>query len=81
MGDSEPHTPSNGSPAPAIAIEEEPHDADLPLTMTASVVLTQLPYDAATALRDAGNFDKPKGIPMIYPPPNNLYKLEANSLQ
>lgn len=29
-------------------------DAEIPLTMTASVVLTSLPKDARSALRDAG---------------------------
>jgi hypothetical protein len=34
--------------------EEKTEDTEIPLTMTASVVLTSLPKDARTALRDAG---------------------------
>lgn len=42
--------------------DEEDHEADLPLTMTASVVLTSLPRDATAALAAAGAFEKEKGI-------------------
>lgn len=34
--------------------EDDNGDAEIPLTMTASVVLTSLPKDARSALRDAG---------------------------
>jgi ubiquitin-like protein ATG12 len=40
--------------------DEEDHEADLPLTMTASVVLTSLPRDAHAALAAAGAFEKEK---------------------
>lgn len=49
----------NRSPAPA-AIEDDEHEPDLPLTMMASVVLTQLPLDATAALQEAGGFEKAK---------------------
>ena len=47
-----------GSPIP-----DDEHEADLPLTMTASVVLTNLPRDTTAALASAGAFDKEKGTP------------------
>lgn len=49
-------TPQNPSPIP----DEDEHEPDLPLTMMASVVLTQLPLDATAALQEAGVFEKPK---------------------
>lgn len=48
--------PQNPSPIP----DEDEHEPDLPLTMMASVVLTQLPLDATAALQEAGGFEKPK---------------------
>lgn len=59
--------PIRASPQ-ATPIPDDAHDADLPLTMTASVVLTALPRDATAALKDAGAFDKPKGTPPIHLP-------------
>lgn len=49
--------------------DEEDHEADLPLTMTASVVLTSLPRDAHAALAAAGAFEKEKSniIPPLVP--------------
>jgi ubiquitin-like protein ATG12 len=52
------HIRSPTDPAP---IPDEEHEADLPLTMNASVVLTSLPHDAHTALAAAGTFEKEKG--------------------
>lgn len=49
-------TPQNPSPIP----DEDEHEPDLPLTMMASVVLTQLPLDATAALQEAGGFEKLK---------------------
>lgn len=43
-------------------IPDDDHGADLPLTMMASVVLTNLPHDATTALAAAGKFEKEKGM-------------------
>lgn len=66
MGDSHPPTPTATSPLPSpgptVAIEEAEHEPDIPLTMTASVVLTQLPIDTTAALQEAGAFPKPKGL-------------------
>jgi ubiquitin-like protein ATG12 len=42
-------------------IPDEEHGADLPLTMSASVVLTGLPRDAHQALADAEAVDTGKG--------------------
>jgi hypothetical protein len=50
------HSPSEAAPIP-----DEDHEADLPLTMMASVVLTSLPRDATAALATAGAFEKEKG--------------------
>jgi ubiquitin-like protein ATG12 len=61
MSDSD--LPLRSSPQQATPIPDDDHEADLPLTMTASVVLTSLPRDAAAALKGAGAFEKPKGIP------------------
>lgn len=59
---SESSLPIRSSPSQATPIPDDDHEADLPLTMTASVVLTSLPRDATAALKDAGAFDKPKGL-------------------
>ena len=53
-----PHTPT----ARNNAIPDENDDADLPLTMAASVVLTALPIDAKSALEGAGYVGVDKGI-------------------
>ena len=45
----------------AAPIPDDDHEVDLPLTMTASVVLTNLTRDATAALAAAGNFEKEKG--------------------
>ena len=46
---------------PTTPIPDEEHGADLPLTMSASVVLTALPRDAHQALADAEAIDTGKG--------------------
>jgi len=51
-----PGTPLGTAPIP----DEKEADADLPLTMAASVVLTGLPKDAKSALEGAG--EMPKGF-------------------
>jgi ubiquitin-like protein ATG12 len=51
-------SPIPGTP-PATGIPDESEaDADLPLTMAASVVLTGLPRDAKSALSGAGDLGK-----------------------
>lgn len=53
-----PHTPTGRN----NAIPDENDDADLPLTMAASVVLTALPTDAKSALENAGYVGVDKGM-------------------
>lgn len=55
-------TPTAGATgAGTTPIPDEEHGADLPLTMSASVVLTGLPRDAHQALADAEAVDTGKG--------------------
>lgn len=56
-----PATATNEAPIP-----DNEHEADLPLTMMASIVLTSLPRDAHAALASAGGFEKDKGELAIY---------------
>lgn len=54
----------NPEPAPGAGnapIPDEEHGADLPLTMSASVVLSSLPRDAHKALADVEAVDTGKG--------------------
>ncbi|KAI9826628.1 MAG: Ubiquitin-like protein [Thelocarpon impressellum] len=53
-------TSPSPSPAAAPIPDDEHAPADLPLTMSASVVLTALPQDAHTALARAGAEDTRK---------------------
>lgn len=46
----------------ATPIPDEDHGVDVPLTMSASVVLTGLPQDAHRALADAEAIDVGKGV-------------------
>lgn len=64
------HRPADRSPNPdspsssntdSAPIPDEEQGADLPLTMSASVVLTSLPRDAHQALADVEAIDKGKG--------------------
>lgn len=50
-------SPNNGS----TPIPDEEHGADLPMTMSASVVLSSLPRDAHQALADVEAIDTGKG--------------------
>ncbi|KAI1174371.1 APG12-domain-containing protein [Nemania sp. FL0916] len=53
--------PDAPSPSPpASPIQDRPASPELPLTMTASTVLTALPRDASSALASAGEFDLEK---------------------
>jgi ubiquitin-like protein ATG12 len=47
--------------SPLLAIPDADDQADMPLTMAASVVLTSLPRDAHQALENAGDFEVEKG--------------------
>ncbi|TGJ79971.1 hypothetical protein E0Z10_g8792 [Xylaria hypoxylon] len=56
-----PDVPSRTSPSPPPSpIQDRPASPELPLTMTASTVLTSLPHDASSALASAGVFDQEK---------------------
>lgn len=55
-------SPSPDSPPSVSPDEEAPTDADLPLTMAASIVLDQLPRDAHKALETAGELEREKGL-------------------
>ncbi|KAI1651177.1 APG12-domain-containing protein [Daldinia loculata] len=56
-----PDVPEQPSPSPpASPIPDRPASPELPLTMTASAVLTALPQDASSALASAGKFEKEK---------------------
>ena len=53
-----------GKGTAAAPIPDEEQGADLPLTMSASVVLTGLPQDAHQALADVDAIDSGKGESM-----------------
>lgn len=53
---------SDSNAAGNTAIPDEDHGVDIPLTMSASVVLTGLPQDAHRALADAEAIDVGKGV-------------------
>lgn len=60
---------SNQSPAsPDAQIEGEEQDANMPMTMAASVILEQLPKDAHKALETAGDLEQEKGTSGINVP-------------
>ncbi|CBF85511.1 protein atg12 [Aspergillus nidulans FGSC A4] len=73
--------PSNAQNAP---IPDDEHGADLPLTMSASVVLTSLPRDAHQALADAEAIDTGKVTvrfqPLASAPilKNRVFKISAS---
>lgn len=50
-----PHTPPTMADSPKERIPDEDDTSEAPLTMAASVVLTNLPRDASKALETAGN--------------------------
>lgn len=53
---------SSGTPSSANApIPDDDHGADLPMNMSASVMLTNLPRDAHEALADVESIDSGKG--------------------
>ncbi|KAJ5090144.1 Ubiquitin-like protein ATG12 [Penicillium argentinense] len=61
-GQSEPGSPRRETPIP-----DDAHGADLPMNMTASVILTGLPTDAHQALADVEAIDTGKGKENIPP--------------
>lgn len=48
-------------PPTAPTVPDEDHGVDLPMSMTASVILTNLPKDASQALADVEALDDRKG--------------------
>src|SRR5271163_867894 len=58
---------SSPSPSPpgasAPTVPDEDHGVDLPMSMTASMILTHLPKDATQALADIESLDDRKGRP------------------
>lgn len=52
----------SNSPSVDAPIPDDDHDADLPMNMTASVMLTGLPRDAHQALADVEAIDDGKGM-------------------
>ncbi|OJJ86182.1 ubiquitin-like protein ATG12 [Aspergillus glaucus CBS 516.65] len=77
----ESRTSSNNNNTP---IPDEEHGADMPMTMSASVVLTSLPRDAHQALADAENIDTGKVTVRFQPLPsapilkNRVFKISAS---
>ena len=59
-------TGNNDSPA-APTVPDEDHGVDLPMSMTASVILTNLPRDASQALADVEALDDRKGMNLLLP--------------
>lgn len=56
-----PGSSNSAGNAPNAPIPDEEHGGDMPMTMTASVVLTSLPRDAHQALTDTEAIDAGKG--------------------
>ena len=54
------------SESPKERIPEEDDTTEAPLTMAASIVLTNLPKDASKALEGAGNLAVQKGNPIRF---------------
>lgn len=58
--------PQDLSPSMDAPIPDDQHGADLPMNMTASVMLTGLPRDAHQALADVEHIDNHKGMHPIF---------------
>jgi hypothetical protein len=56
-----PSPASSNDPPAAPTVPDEDHGVDLPMSMTASVILTNLPKDASQALADVEALDDRKG--------------------
>jgi len=69
LSTSKPTDPESQTSDPTTDAEEpgEDNDADLPITMAASVVLTGLPRDAHEALEGAGDLGIEKGKQSLLP--------------
>ncbi|OAX77308.1 ubiquitin-like protein ATG12 [Emergomyces africanus] len=75
---------NNSRGAAATPIPDEDYSADLPLTMSASIVLTSLPKDAHQALADVDAIDSGKVTVRFQPLPsapilrNRVFKISAS---
>jgi hypothetical protein len=56
-----PSAAGSNDPPAAPTVPDEDHGVDLPMSMTASVILTNLPKDASQALADVEALDDRKG--------------------
>jgi ubiquitin-like protein ATG12 len=56
-----PSLTSGNDPPAAPTVPDEDHGVDLPMSMMASVILTNLPKDASQALADVDALDDRKG--------------------
>ena len=56
-----PSPAGSHDPPAAPMVPDEDHGVDLPMSMTASVILTNLPKDASQALADVEALDDRKG--------------------
>lgn len=61
-----PYRPPRSSDAPDTPIPDDDHGADLPMNMSASVMLTNLPRYATQALADVETIDSGKGGVSIF---------------
>jgi ubiquitin-like protein ATG12 len=59
---SSPKTGTNSPPPSQPTVPDEDPGVDLPMTMSASVILTNLPKDASEALGEVEALDKGKGM-------------------
>ncbi|CAG8033034.1 unnamed protein product [Penicillium salamii] len=80
-----PHRPLRSSDSPRDApIPDDDHGADLPMNMSASVMLTNLPRDATQALADVETIDSGKVTVRFQPLPsapilkNKVFKVSAS---
>ena len=61
-----PNTDSSPNTAENVPIPDEDQGAELPLTMSASIVLSSLPRDAHQALTDVEAIDEGRGKPICW---------------
>ena len=69
------HQQTSSPNADPSLVPDEPPAPDLPMSMTASMILTHLPQDATQALKDIESIDDFKGIVNPYPEVFRLFFL------
>jgi hypothetical protein len=67
---SSPLLAGGNDPPAEPTVPDEDHGVDLPMSMTASVILTNLPKDASQALADVEALDDKKSTCRPLSPPN-----------